>query len=145
MAEEQPVRQELYFELVNSAIDVCLANQEEFKGMCSFLGRVNFSKRYRTVHIDLGRQVGKSVYVHKSAKQGDLVVVSSDATRRAMLADGALGNVCYPLDVWKMNGEFYHRIFIDEPKACFGAKLDDAFAHLAAPCEMKQVFVLLGE
>jgi len=46
------------------------------------LSNIDFLREFCTVRIDLGRQFGKTSYIQKNARVGDLVVVWNDTCRK---------------------------------------------------------------
>ena len=59
-------------DIVNSAISLVMTNEN--KEQKYFLGNYHYVNQYRTIMLNLPRQVGKSTYIQNNASKNDLVL-----------------------------------------------------------------------
>lgn len=112
-----------------------------------------FAREFCTVHLDVGRQVGKTTYIKERAVEGD-VIISASMERKLNAYRGARADVFAPYHLdnphFLMSRRGRHRpsfIYVDEPdqvqRLCQGQSLRIVYDAFASG-QLDQTFVLLG-
>lgn len=161
MSEEKEVVQEVtsemvaeeFFRLVDNAAAVNLLHRQSLPdSVREQMHPVHYSFEYCTIHVDVGRAIGKTEYIRKNLAEGVVVIVPDNESRMRLLKDSKGGNGAFivngngnekvlsaELSVRKANF-----IFIDEPAMIKDQNLSVIYQVLSKP-DMIQLFILLGK
>jgi len=78
-----------------------------------------FIMDFASVFLDVGRRVGKSTYIARKSRPGDLVIVSSECEARLMqMHTGAAVHTVEQLARSGFDYRMYDWIWVDEPGRC---------------------------
>jgi len=130
---------------VDTLVRLNLENRHKLdKDMRLRLGVTHLAMEFHTVRCDIGRRSGKSEYIKRRAKHGDLIVVARDPMKT--IYRDAQAEVLSAAEISEdTTAEFsLDRVFIDEPRLV--AEVSN-LAHLysvLARENSRQVFILLG-
>lgn len=111
----------LLHKLINDVIKGNFATQQMFSHLKRELSIVEFAREYKTVHINIGRQTGKTSTIMSMARPGDVVVVYNDVYVRQLLSEYNHVQICTVDDIIRSQtsgGRFikkYNYVWIDEP------------------------------
>ena len=100
---------------------VDLAIEGTFNGfnaeLAAHIGASNYVREFRTVHISMGRRIGKTHYILNHYRHSDLIVVPNESAKVAYSRRGVCAPVLTPREL-KGDLSKYHWIWIDEPRLC---------------------------
>lgn len=112
----------------------------------------HYAMEFGTVQVDIGRRAGKTEYITRNAKPGDLIVTFNALVKRdleeAMKREVEIVTANKLIqDLHRMRGDIfrntYARIYVDEPSLVFrDISRDELYSKLAK--NYHQTFVLLG-
>ena len=131
--------------IIDTAIE--FVNSREFSyDIAKAVGATNFAIQYQTVKIDLGRQVGKTWYIARTATPKDLIISAKPSTMRTMKERVYAFNVhqidiCNASYVKDVPVHIYDRIYIDDASFVSKQHLQDIYDKFAGNCNL---FVLIG-
>ena len=105
----------------------------------------NYLKEFCTVHLDIGRQVGKTTFITKHANENDAVVTFLNWRN-----DKGIKVFSSSEDIARLRSKkehSYKNIFIDEPDFVFRrvAEYSEILEAFASKDYKNQTFILLGE
>lgn len=161
MSEEKEVVQEVtsemvyneFFRLVDNAAGLNILHRNMIgEDVRKAMHPVQYAFEFCTVHIDIGRRIGKTEYIKKNLTDGVIVIVSSNEIRKSLLKEtgggnGAViinGNTSEPVlinDLLIRNPNF---IFIDEPSLISDKNIGVIY-HTLVRKDLTQLFILLGK
>ena len=161
MSEEKEVVQEItremvhneFFRLVDNAATVNLLHRQSLPDeIRNDMHPVHYSFEFCTVHIDIGRMIGKTEYIKRNLAEGVVVIVHNNEARKALLRDtgggkGALiinGNVSEHVLMHDLSVRTANFIFIDEPALIKDQNLSVIYQALSKK-DLTQLFILLGK
>ena len=135
------------FEKFHDALDTLIALNHEARAehaqVLDMYSPPQWAKEFCVVACDIGRRTGKSEYIRRRAKAGDLVVTMNLAARTAMFRDVK----CEVLTAQQLERETkarkFNTIFVDEPAVILDAAGRDKFFGLFV-LNGEQTFVMLG-
>lgn len=100
---------------------VDLAIEGTFNGfnaeMAARIGASNYVREFRTVHISMGRRIGKTEYILSHHREHDLLIVHNEQMKKDCYRYGVTADVLTPREL-KGDLSKYHWIWIDEPRLC---------------------------
>lgn len=106
-----------------------------------------WAEEYCTVHIDVGRQMGKTSYIIKHADTRDLVITATFNMKQYIQSATLNPTVLCVSEIMRRAVQslpLFEIIYIDEPAYVFGlVKQRDLYQKLVK--EQDQTFVLLGK
>lgn len=116
-----------------------------FNGLEGHLGQRAFNREFKTIHINIGRRVGKTFAIGSLAKLGDLIIVHNVGTKDRMIHDYPRCNagICTISDLIENLSvtQKFDYIWIDEPNLCENYKdINSIYDILDA-----NLFIKLGE
>lgn len=137
-----------HFDTFHSAIDAMVMANQYFRlaraNVQSFYSPVEWATQHATVRSDIGRQTGKSEYIRRRAKPGDLVIAFSLEIRAAKFERMPCTVItAKELAGWSIAPERFQTIYVDEAALVFGTA-SAAHMYLALAQGYDQPFVLLG-
>jgi hypothetical protein len=106
----------------------------------------SFCREYCTVKIDIGRQTGKSKYIHANSDKKTLIVVRKHDHRREYLESQALVlTVNEIISGRHLAKPPFETIYFDEPAFLFRGQYEiDQIYHLLSRPLIRQTFIHLG-
>ena len=138
----------MIFDRFHDALDTLVALNAEHRALIPAQVKDTFSlsafaREFCTISCDIGCQTGKTVYIKRRAKEGDLVVVFNKAIRSAMFRDAG----CEVITAQQLGNAAslprFSTIYVDEPKFVFNREVHSKFYDLLAH-DRDQTFVVLG-
>lgn len=109
------------------------------------MGAVAYAQQYKTVRVDIGRQIGKTTYMTRTAVAGDVILVG-----KASLAKMLTSNFNVEAHVISINMvdtypqamlNWHHTVWVDDASFISREKLDVMYEMFGARASQ---FVLLG-
>ena len=112
-----PARARQFEKIVTAAIQ---ATVEDFSPyILSTMGSAGYVHEFRTIHVDMGRRVGKTRYIAKHSRYHDLIIVPSwDCAERMRGYPGTVKVALELRDLPFLDLTKYHWIWVDEPSMC---------------------------
>lgn len=141
-------------QIVDEAIDFSeetrKLNEEHFNAIRQTMHPAAFAREFCTVHIDLGRQTGKTTYIQQHEALGDIIVTPTFAMKKYGLED-TLGE-CFTASQIKDERFLMQRrgkpagryVFVDEPELITRICPLDRIYLAFATGDLNQTFILLG-
>jgi hypothetical protein len=139
---------DMYF---NDALVFVRSNMEYNQRDANIMGPKEFVRSYGTIHLNLGRQTGKSTLIRRylAANPGSIVIVAVERAKQYYMEHGTPENQIYVAS----DLDFYVRelshipeyIFVDEPSLCnrSGTRIHrELWNQVNDP---RQIVVFLGE
>ena len=82
------------------------------------IGQSNFVRQFGTIHINMGRRVGKTTWIKNNCRVTDLVIVPNTISKEPYRFKGCDVKTVSELELDQFNLTKYNWIFIDEPALC---------------------------
>ena len=147
------IEKDMSFEsLLLGLIEINKKQREIFKSNKLNYSAIDYAKEFCTIRLDIGRGVGKTNFINKHAKKGDLIVTYNSKSvfhREHCESDfeydviSLYGNndMCH-----KLSKKNYTNIFVEEPSIISSSYPDfikDLYNFLVDP-NIEQTFIILG-
>lgn len=81
------------------------------------IGASNYVREFRTIHINMGRRIGKTHYILNHYREHDLIIVHDEQMKYHLNGCGVIATIKTPREL-KGDLRQYHWIWIDEPRLC---------------------------
>jgi hypothetical protein len=134
--------------VIDPLIEYNKENQKTKSHMIVGIGTVAYAKEYQTVKIDLGRQIGKSWYIARTATSEDVIVCRQTHTYKTMEKRvkeiNFLNSIeitipsCIPLSQVETD---YDTVWVDDASHFDKKELEIVYGRFATKCKQ---FVLIG-
>lgn len=128
---------------VNKLRDLNLKNRLAMANHRSGMPREAWAREFCTVRCDIGRRTGKSDYILRCAKPGDLILVATMQLRHTVFNHAPCAVLTAGQIALDRQCEHYNDIYVDEPSLVF----DRLSPHTMYSCLAhggEQTFLLLG-
>lgn len=135
---------ELYVsDAISKYLDFKRIKNSTRQDMLNSIGPYGFAREIATIHVNLGRQSGKTFFVNTKAGADDVVIVPPNHVRHHQ---GSLYRVfsASPQTVQRLRGVTFKTLYVDELRHCVenGLNVDELYSVLRS---VDQIFVFLGE
>jgi len=69
---------DMFYDFVHQAIALNKSNREKYADNYKFMSMPQFAHEFQTVHIDLGRRMGKTEFIKDNVSKDDIIIVPSN-------------------------------------------------------------------
>jgi len=105
-----------------------------------------YMKEFGTVHINVGRQTGKTSFIKKFSESDDAVIVCNWSMARTFAWQNSSPTIICADSLSNFKNREFSTIWVDEPNLCFPTRMAlNCLYETFATLNPKQMFVLLGE
>lgn len=140
----------------HALINLLINNNKEIRREKNkeFYSAAHYAREYCTIHLNIGRQSGKTTYIIENATKNDLIVVCNRAMHDYILDQSwhkqgrapTLNIFVASAHIDNLLGREFQTIYVDEPTHCFEKiKRMKLYEATASKVVENQTFILLGE
>jgi len=113
--------------ILRASIEFNFGRQKYFSKQELIVGKEAFAREFKTLHLDLGRQVGKTTAIKELSRPNDLIIVHNRATIDCsyrgfdnVIAPHQLDNLIFShrIGYTRRNPLRFGYVWIDEPLMC---------------------------
>jgi hypothetical protein len=138
--------------MLDKIIDLAIEENKRIRELNSYwkqtCGKIEYFRNFCTIHIDIGRAVGKTQYIIDNAKENDVIIVSSYINKNLFFEKAKTENIFYQAsDIIEKQFDNIGFVYIDEPALFLKNQnytLWDVYA-LFYNVKSDMMFILLGE